>query len=239
MEGIPSIPTCYPIPTSGESTCFAVEDQEWVAVLLGDVNRNWSAATHGATMKTKSAPVILDLNRVEYLSDGYRVPVEIPFQTNFVDMKIQLEHGVDVPEMAYENDQVSLQFLQQGNELKITSYKEDAINGTLWMTIQSDQLPQAGIVGTAYLADGAVDVEVISEEQLTTSVQSETMVFSNGELIGSAAWQHEQHIFLYDVQGKMVSQGATTSVLQQVSPGLYTVQWQGADNQRRAKLIVR
>ncbi|MEL7147402.1 MAG: T9SS type A sorting domain-containing protein, partial [Bacteroidota bacterium] len=75
-EKVPEVSSCLPVPLDTFGTCVASMQEDYMAILLGDVNGNWRSAD-GVNLRSQTPEVVLQMEGMT-LEDGiYSVPVSL------------------------------------------------------------------------------------------------------------------------------------------------------------------
>lgn len=99
-NNVPSVPDCLPTPISTIGQCSATTAEDYIAILMGDVNGNWKSSDAANARFEQSQLLTLDFDQMERSGNTYEIPVIIKgtevealdFNMKFDADKINIDH---------------------------------------------------------------------------------------------------------------------------------------------------
>ncbi len=143
-NNVPQVPTCLLAPT-GTAACTPLVTATYHAILLGDVNGNWSRPNHAAqTREFISGEIFFDLPNAIVNGTTKTIPVYYAGEPTFQGIDFSMDYGSDITVNSLTAaDGVSLQWNNIDNRrLMVSANANEALTGNypvLYLTVTTNE----------------------------------------------------------------------------------------------------
>lgn len=254
---VPQISFCSPVPVSFIGNCPLIGTDNYIGVLLGDVNGNY-ASNNGAPspFRTHSDRIVLDLNKMK--KDGDQLTIPVFAESN------DAVHSIDFS-FTYDHSGLQYKGIEDVTGSMMVLGHESMNDATVRITSSSIQTVNTAFPALALRMQGSVS-------EITASMFDGMTGFINGEpveigfrLPGESTnvpvlsvypnpakdilqvfVSEDSRIELYDLSGRMIHNlnnvlaGVRTEIqLDQLADGMYVLKAMNGESVTTAKFIVK
>ena len=93
-DRVPEIPACLPAPLDTVGSCVASLQEDYIAILLGDVNGNWRA-DDGANLREEEPQVVFQIEEMTLEEGVYSIPIVLAQAQVLESFDLAIETDVD------------------------------------------------------------------------------------------------------------------------------------------------
>jgi hypothetical protein len=251
---VPVVPFSIDANVSNYSTCPEVQSENYMGIMLGDVNASYATYTADGVLKSNGA-VVLDLAAAKKEGNNFRIPVsfEATEVVNSLDFAVRFNDNMSYMEMV-ELDQAAeaTSFMNTQDQtlrfsgFNVSDFATGANVAELVVATENGKLTEKDIIVDLAILNGKpVDMKFAkSTEALQQSLNVQVYPNPNN---GSFAVESVEGAFvaIYDMNGRMIAEqgqipasGKLTVNLSKVNAGVYFVQVQNANFSTMKKVIV-
>ena len=215
-NNVPLIPECLPVPKNIQGSCGVTMAEDYIAILLGDVNGNWNAAA-GSTLRSEDNPswISFGFEGMRFDNGFYYLPLNIEeMEVEAIDFYFDFnDENVEIEEVIVLNDQlISMENIYNGSRLLFSSYfiEMQQVSGPfIELKLSSDVMPTnedfktgLGIVNDQNIV---IDEQADSDSEFGDNWLIYPNPFENEILIQFGNEEKERvDIFLLDMNGKQL-----------------------------------
>jgi hypothetical protein len=251
---VPVVPFSIDANVTNYATCPEIQTENYMGIMLGDVNASYATYTADGVLKSNGA-VVLDLASAKKEGNNFRIPVsfEATEVVNSLDFAVRFNNNMSYMEMV-ELDQAAeaTSFMNtQDQTLRFTGFNvSDFATGAnvaeIVVATENGKLTEKDIVVDLAILNGKpVDMKFAKSTEAIQQVLN-VQVYPNPNN-GTFAVESVEgaSVSVYDMNGKMVAEqgqipasGKLTVNLSKVNAGVYFVQVQNANFSTMKKVIV-
>ncbi len=177
---VPSIPDCLPVPMVTSGACVATMAEDYIAILLGDVNGNWKTTDGGSlrideSLADNAKGVSFDFASMRKEDQYYYLPVVIPsVDVEALDFYFEFKQHLTIEEVILISDDFEVNYNVFNEKIFLySSYQLNSktISGTiLELKLSSAEPPVA--------EDFLSGMAFVDSEPISISTAPEPIVFS-------------------------------------------------------------
>jgi hypothetical protein len=251
---VPVVPFSINANVTNYATCPEIQTENYMGIMLGDVNASYATYTADGVLKSNGA-VVLDLAAAKQEGNNFRIPVsfEATEVVNSLDFAVRFNNNMSYMEMV-ELDQAAeaTAFMNtQDQTLRFTGFNvSDFATGAnvaeLVVVTENGKLTEKDIVVDLAILNGKpVDMKFAKSTEAIQQVLN-VQVYPNPNN-GTFAVESVEgaSVSVYDMNGRMIAEegqipasGKLTVNLSKVNAGVYFVQVQNANFSTMKKVIV-
>jgi hypothetical protein len=253
-SNVPVVPFSINANVLNYATCPEIQAENYMGIMLGDVNASYATYTADGVLKSNGA-VVLDLAAAKQEGNNFRIPVsfEATEVVNSLDFAVRFNNNMSYMEMV-ELDQAAeaTSFMNTEDQtLRFTGFNvSDFATGAnvaeLVVSTVNGKLTEKDIVADLAILNGKpVDMKFAkSIEALQQSLNVQVYPNPNNGTFAVESVEGAS-VSVYDMNGKMIAEqgqipasGKLTVNLSKVNAGVYFVQVQNANFSSMKKVII-
>lgn len=251
---VPVVPFSINANVSNYANCPEIQTENYMGIMLGDVNASYATYTADGVLKSNGA-VVLDLAASKQEGNNFRIPVsfEATEVVNSLDFAVRFNNNMNYTETAQldENAELTSFMNAQDQTLRFSSFNvanfETGANvAELVVSTQNGKLTQKDIVADLAIINGKpVDMKFAkSSEALQQTLNVQVYPNPNNGTFAVESVEGAQ-VSIIDMNGRMITESAQIPVsgkltinLSQVNAGVYFVRVQNANFSTIKKVII-
>ncbi|MDB5257601.1 MAG: Cadherin-like beta sandwich protein [Chitinophagaceae bacterium] len=250
---VPQLPACLPLPP-GVATCTANANTIYHALLLGDVNANWTKAANGSQLREiVSKEIFFDLPNAIVNGSTKTIPVYYSGETSFSGIDFSIDYIVGITITGLNGaDGVAVQWNNIGNQrLMVSAYANEKLTGNypvLYLTVSTNDAltSESFSSATGYLNGEEANMRFDESSAANVSSGIHAEIFPNPSNGITYLYTTDAAAFvkvsIYHTNGTLVYENANVAAnenaaLPELKAGVYIVKVSGSSGETTKKLV--
>ncbi|MCU0429214.1 MAG: T9SS type A sorting domain-containing protein [Cytophagaceae bacterium] len=232
---VPKVPSCLTVSGIMPTTCNTGVNQNFIAILLGDVNANWNAASASTAKTAELAQLQFHMDEMENPEEGiYWIPLSASSNKKITSLDFTIDYIPEYAEVleieSLQESVVAVNFIE-GNRVMWSSYAENGFGNAkqFRVKVKSKNIPELSSLGQiqAYINGENTRIgafaQTIEAHMQTWSVSPNP--FHEKIMISGVEGNSEIQVELLSMQGHVMMQktiqGNELIIDTSIPPGTY------------------
>jgi hypothetical protein len=250
---VPQLPTCLPAPP-GTAACTASANTIYHALLLGDVNANWTKAANGSQVRESvSKEIFFDLPNAIVNGSSKTIPVYYSGELSFsgIDFSIDYTSGITITGLSGADGVVVQWNNIEGQRLMVSAYANEKLTGNypvlyLTLTTNEDLTATSFISTSGYLNGETANMRFDASSAMNAGSGIQAEIFPNPSNGITYLYTTDAAAFvkvsIYHTNGTLVYENANVpanenAALPELKAGVYVLKVSGTSGETTKKVV--